>query len=179
MARKGPLTEHQVNNLRESVRLLGKIFRTCPEIGGHRRWMGVLAKLEELTDGAGAVRSHFGHDDAFLQERRALGWNEKFLANLWNRYILVHTSLMSDRGFDETDGDGAAGHLRLAMILWHETAHWMGGQDLTIQADEVKVLGILKDCPYVQNHPCSESLVTMIKELRRTARDDDGWWVGF
>jgi hypothetical protein len=179
MAPKGPLTEQQVSNIHISVRLLGAIFRACPEVGGHRRWMGVLTKLEELTDGEGAVRSHFGQDDAFLQERRALGWNEKFLANLWNRYILVHTSRLPDRDLDESNSEEAATLLRLAMILWHETAHWLGGQDLTIQTDEVKVLDILKDCPYVKNHPCSESLVAMIKELRRTARDDDGWWVGF
>ncbi len=179
MAPKGPLTEYQVRSIRQSVHLLGEIFRACPDVGGHRRWMGVLTKLEELTDGDGAVRSYFGHDDAFLGQRRALGWNEKFLANLWNRYILVHTSRLPNRDLDETDDKDAAALLRLAMILWHETAHWLGGQDLMIQADELKVLSILKQCPYVQNHPCSASLTETIKELRRTARDDDGWWVGF
>ncbi len=179
MAPKGPLTECQVRNIRRSVQLLGEIFRACPEVGGHRRWMGVLTKLEELTDDESAVRSHFGQDDAFLAERRALGWNEKFLANLWNRYILVHTSRLADRDLDAADGADAAALLRLAMILWHETAHWLGGQDLTIQADEVKVLGLVKQCPYVQNHSCSALLAAEIKELRRTALDDDGWWVGF
>ncbi len=179
MAPKGPLTDCQVGNIRRSVRLLAEIFRACPEVGGQRRWMGVLTKLEELTDGEGSVRAHFGQNDRFLKERGALGWNEKFLANFWNRYILVHTSRLADRDLNETDGEDAAALLRLAMILWHETAHWLGGQDVMIQADEVKLLGTLMQCPHVTHHPCAASLTATMRELKWTARDDDGWWHGF
>jgi len=179
MSRQQPFTERQIEHIGRAARLLCRLFEQCEALKGRPNWKAIAGKVANLTEDDDAVRRHFGHDDLFLEKIKALGWTEKFLGNLWNRYILVHTDLVPDRELDETNCADTALTLALAIALWHETAHWEGAQDSWIEVEEFKLLGHLEDCAHIQNHPCGAALMQTIARQKRLARSDDGWWHGF
>jgi hypothetical protein len=178
MARQGDFTPNQIHNIEKAGRFLLLLFESCPALGSRANWAAITGKAAELTESGRAVKKHFGHDDPFLEKRRAHGWTEKFLSNLWNRYILIHTSLVPDREMNENIGPDAALRLHLALTLWHETAHWEGAQDNWIEVEEFTLLGELQECRFILDHPCSAELIAEIKRQMGMARDDDGWWHG-
>ena len=179
MSRKQEYTERQIENIGRAARLLCLLFEQCEDLKGRSNWEAITGKVAELTESAAAVRRHFGHDDLFLGKIKALGWTEKFLGNLWNRYILLHTDLVPDRELDDTDCEDTALALALAIILWHETAHWQGAHDTWIEVEEFRILGYLENCTYIQNHPCGGELLETLALQKSRARNDDGWWHGF
>lgn len=179
MSRQRPFTERQVDHIGKAARLLCHLFEQCGDLRRRRNWKAIAWKAAELAENNDAIRRHFGHNNLFLEKINALAWTEKFLGNLWNRHILLHTNLVPDRELDETDCTDTALTLSLAITLWHETAHWEGAQDSWIEVEEFRILRSLEGCAHIQNHPCGAALLQTIAHQKRTARNDDGWWHGF